>query len=89
MGSNSSKIRVTFTKAAKLMKGQIQRLLGSIAAKQNAFMEQLGTLAIGSVGWDGGVGIMRPTGQVSHSLHLQLAEDNAQERGSVALGVNL
>lgn len=54
MGSNSSKIPVTFTEAAKLMKGQIQRLLGSIAAKQNAFMEQLGTLAIGSVGWDGG-----------------------------------
>lgn len=54
MGSNSSKIPVTFTEAAKLMEGQIQRLLGSIAAKQNAFTEQLGTLAIGSVGWDGG-----------------------------------
>lgn len=30
------------------MKRQIQWLLGSIAAKQNSFMEQLGTLSVGN-----------------------------------------
>ena len=68
---------MTSIAAAKLMKGQIQWLLGSIAAKQNSFMEQLGTLSVGSRPRRGG-GIMRTTGQVSQS---SLAAGRAQCMG--------
>lgn len=55
---------------------------GKHDSQENAFTEQLGTLATGSVEQE----LMRITGQASDSLHLQPAEDNAQEKGISGTG---